>query len=100
MKDSERLEKIRKLSEHTSGNYQVTTMDKYLNEWRGLQPHCYELEYKGERIYIGVVFGELLMFIVGKHIWDRAIYRGASMPIEVRERADKIISDLYSEIIG
>ena len=99
MKDFERLEKIRKLSAHHSGNYPLTVLDRYVNEWKGLQPFCYELEHRAERIYIGVVFGELLLFIAGKNIWDRDIYFGTSMPDEIRERADKIISDLHAELI-
>ena len=90
MTDKQRIKLVRLLSKANDNTIKV--LNRFDQTRNKLNPICYELEYKRGpergKVYIGVVFGEILRFELDYELWDSAMRKGEPCPDVIRSAID------------
>jgi len=91
MTDQQRLKLLNLTSKFATSRVRI--LDKYSERKNSLEPFCFQVEETGtnDKVYVSIVFGEILYYVTEKFIWDSAMDRGAPMPAKLRKEADEFI---------
>ena len=77
----------------------VKILDRYTQKKNSYEPHCFEIKDDDTRIYVGIVFGEILAYIAKDYIWYSSMDRVDHMTTKLREEIDKILYEKAWEIV-
>ena len=97
MTDKQRIKLVRLLRKMNDPIIRV--LDRFDFAKNKLDPICYELQYEPvyngvvekTKVYIGVVFGEILRFELGNELWDSAMRKGEACPEDIKSIIDNYL---------